>query len=173
MKEIIQKCLDQDRVAQKQLYLDHCDYLMAIVYRYVCDIEWSKDVLQNAFILIFKNLKNFDQNKASFRTWAGKIAINESLKYLRNRDKFQFSELVEEVKEKEKIFPAFQLKEVQNIIEELPFKYKTIVNLYHIDGYSHEEIGAMLGITSSSSRSQLSRAKKMLMERYIKLNVVI
>lgn len=172
MNEILNKCLNKDRAAQKQLYLNHCDYLMSIIYRYTCDIEWSKDVLQNTFIKIFKNLEKYDPQRSSFRTWSSKIAVNESLTYLRSKDKYSYIEMKNESLADENISVQLHLKDTEKLITKLPTKYRSIINLYHFDGYSHEEIGRMLGISTSSSRSQLSRAKHLLLNEYKKTEAI-
>lgn len=170
---LIARCCNQDRAAQKQLYLDTCDYLMHIIYRYVGDIELSKDVLQNTYIKIYGNITSYDENQAAFKTWIHRIAVNESITFMKKKNRHLFEEIKGDVIiERDTVDINFQLQDVLSIIHKLPDTYRSILNLYHIEEFSHDEIANMLGIKASSSRAQLARAKKMLNERYLLLNTI-
>ncbi len=158
----INKCIHQDRAAQKQLYLDHCHRLMGIAYRYAVDVEEAKDIVQNSFIRIFSKLETFDVVKGNFSAWSKTICIREAIAIKRKNSQLIFTEDILQIAEREghdlevEDLPEQMLK---NIMEKLPENHKTILMLYYFDEYSHKEVAEILDIKESSSRSKLTRAK--------------
>lgn len=164
-QRLVQACKTQDRKAQKELYLFLLPYLRAIASRYLRDDSYCKDVLQESYVKIFKNLDKFDASKASLKTWAAKIVINTSI----NFNKRVIDQYTEELKEDRPaaVPVAKSLKEITDdkllsILKQMPQGYFEIFNLFVIDGYSHKEIKAILGISEALSRKKLSRARKWL-----------
>ncbi len=172
---LIHKCLENDRVAQKLLYHSTKDYLMSVAYRYSIDINEAKDILQNAYIKIFHNLSSFNSDKGKFKTWASKIVVNEALQLKRKKKEFELLQEVEIVEAYTDI-PALHkltIEELSKIINMLPEVHRVILNMYYFEEYTHKEIAEILNIKSSSSRAQLSKARKLLIKKWESYNLAI
>lgn len=132
-----------------------------VSYRYLRDEADSEDVLMMAFSRVFVNLVNFsDRGEGSLQAWIRRIVVNESLMWLRRRNNFSLvesSETVEAVELNE--LSTLPAEDIVRFIKALPDGYRTVFNLNVIEGYDHEEIAEMLGITAGTSRSQLSKAR--------------
>lgn len=135
-------------------------------YRIVNDAEEAQDVLQEAFISAFRNLE-FYRGDATFGAWLKRIVIHKAINYLKKRKLERFPEDGEwDVKEDEEqitVFP-YSIEEVRNAIDMLPDGYRSVLSLYLIEGYDHAEIGEIMGISESTSKSQFNRSKKRLKE---------
>ncbi len=168
-ENLIHKIQSGDVSASRLLYSRYVRYLSAIVSRYLNNDEDVKDVLQESFLKIFSSIGSFQyKGIGSIKGWMAKITLNETLKHIRNNRKLKFLEL--DVKEMDR--PEEEVKtenipsdEIHRMIRELPDGYRTIFNLYVIDGKSHKEIATLLHIKESSSASQLHRAKAILAEK--------
>jgi RNA polymerase sigma-70 factor (ECF subfamily) len=142
--------------------------------RYINDKERAKDVLQDAFIKVFKNLKKF-KNDSSLEGWIRRIVVNTALDQIRKNKKRQsdveldnsFLELTTNNFTEERL----QAESLMKIVQDLPDGYRTIFNLFAIEGYSHKEIAKKLNISENTSKSQYSRAKSVLREILNKLNI--
>ena len=164
-----------DEQAMRILYCRNIRYLSAVCSRYIYEEEDIKDVLQDAFLKIFASIKSFEyRGEGSLKGWMTKITLNETLTFIINHRRLQFVELKQEEIAKieepntEGIPPAV----IHSMIRELPDGYRTIFNLYVIEGKSHKEIAELLGIKPDSSASQLHRAKAMLAEKIKKYNTL-
>ena len=136
--------------------------------RYLVNGAELQDVLQDTFIHIFKNLHQFDVQKASFKTWTTKIAINNCLKYNSKNNRNSTEELIIELHES-KVGPTV-LENISNEemliwLKKMPRNYFDVFNMFVIDGFSHDEISKLLKIDSSLSRKRLSRAREWLKKR--------
>ncbi len=168
-KTLIAACLKNDRVAQKQLYSSLLPYLRAICKRYLKNQAFTKDVLQEAFINIFKNIASFDPYKGRFNKWAVRITINCALKYnqriVTDQDEFQ--------PDKHDIpFVKADPKNISDddllaILKKMPQRSYQVLNLFVIEEYSHKEIAALLNINEATSRKIYSRSKLWLSEAFI------
>ena len=163
--ELIQKCCDGDRTAYRELYNHYSGELLAIAMRYMKTKQEAEDVLQEAFIKVFKNLASFNQ-RASLKTWLTRIVINTALNMLRKEHKMDNWDLSEVADVTTDSLPLhdFQFKELLSFIQQLPAGCKAVFNLYAIEGYTHKEIGEMLKISEGTSKSQYFRAKGLLQE---------
>lgn len=165
-----------DEQAMRMLYCRSVRYLSAVCSRYIYEEEDIKDVLQDAFLKIFASIKSFEyRGEGSLKGWMTKITLNETLTFIKNNSRLQFVELKQEEIDKldeepntEGIPPAV----IHSMIRELPDGYRTIFNLYVIEGKSHKEIAELLGIKPDSSASQLHRAKAILAEKIKKYNTL-
>jgi RNA polymerase sigma-70 factor (ECF subfamily) len=164
-----------DEQAMRILYCRNIRYLSAVCSRYIYEEEDIKDVLQDAFLKIFASIKSFEyRGEGSLKGWMTKITLNETLTFIKNNSRLRFVELKQEEIDKieepntEGIPPAV----IHSMIRELPDGYRTIFNLYVIEGKSHKEIAELLGIKPDSSASQLHRAKAMLAEKIKKYNTL-
>lgn len=164
--ELISLCKRSDRRGQKMLYERFITKMTRLCWRYVKDEEDTKDVLAEAFIKIFQHIKYFDfHEEAGLEAWLKKIVVNQSLMFLRkNRN------LVRTVNIEDNYLSVIAPVEIEmnaedlyKLILELPLGYRTVFNLYVIEGYSHKEIAAQLTISESASRSQLTHARQRLM----------
>lgn len=149
--------------AQEALYHLYAGVMFGICRRYVKDIQKAEDVLQEGWFKIFTKIDQF-HNQGSFEGWMKRIMVNESLMHLRKENNFNIS------LETSHIDPAFdqdtvgdlEVKAIMKCLELLPTGYRTIFNLYEIEGYKHREIAEILGISINTSKSQLILAKKRL-----------
>lgn len=136
--------------------------LMGVCLRYASNKEEAEDFLQEGFIKIYANLYQY-QPIGSFSSWLRKVVVNVALQKLR-RKKTPFADieidrLADAVESNEDIFSQFGAKMLIRLIQQLPDGYRTVFNMYVIEGYSHKEIATQLGINEATSKSQLSRAK--------------
>jgi RNA polymerase sigma factor (sigma-70 family) len=162
IEHIIQKCLLQDRAAQRLLYQQYCEVVMQACYRYASDINEAKDMVQNTFIRVFQHLEVYNPTLSSFATWISRIAVREAIALKRKKKKLDFNDDIFEKVEQSivpEIIDKLEIEEVRVLIEKLPENHRIILNLYYFEEFSHQEIASMLGIEISSSRSKLTRAK--------------
>lgn len=160
--QLISRCKDGDRRAQEELYRLYSPMLMGVCLRYASNKEEAEDFLQEGFIKIYANLYQY-QPIGSFSAWLRKVVVNVALQKLR-RKKTPFADieidrLADAVESNEDIFSQFGAKMLIRLIQQLPDGYRTVFNMYVIEGYSHKEIATQLGINEATSKSQLSRAK--------------
>jgi RNA polymerase sigma factor (sigma-70 family) len=162
---ILAGCLKNDPVAQRELYNRYSPKMLSVCYRFAQSREDAEDMLQEGFIKVFTQIQTF-QNKGAFEGWIRRIIVHTCINFLKKYKKF--SENIDlayagylQVKE-ETIPSIMQAKQVVECIRLLPIGYKTVLNLYAIEGYNHKEIAEMLDIEESTSRSQYTRAKAML-----------
>lgn len=164
-QSIIKGCLQNDAAAQRELYNRYSPRMLAVCYRFGQNREDAEDMLQEAFIKVFSQMHTF-QNKGSFEGWIRRIIVHTCINFLKKYKKF--GDNVEltyagflHVKE-ETVPSIMQAKQVVECIRLLPVGYRTVLNLYAIEGYNHKEIAELLEIEESTSRSQYTRAKAML-----------
>lgn len=168
INEILSGCKRSDPFFQKELVTRFAPMLMTVARRFCRDIPAAEDVLQEGFILIFKNINSFNSEIGSFEAWLRKIIINTALKHIRKSSyKFELPTeiLIDERNVMPDIMSKLSLDEILKLINTLPPGYKEVFNLYVFDDYSHEEIAELLGIAQGTSRSQLARARKLLQEQ--------
>ena len=158
-------CKKQDRKAQKLLYERLAPELFGVCKRYIRKREDAEDVLVEAFFKILGNIGSF-KGEGSFKGWARRIVVNECLMFLRRRDEFRFDIGIEDwdVPIPENFSSALTAQDILNQLDRLAPGYRTIFNLYVIEGYKHREIAEMLGISINTSKSQLSLARKRMQE---------
>lgn len=166
-RQLIKACLAGDATAQHRLYQLYAAPMLGVCYRYTKSMEDAEDVLQDGFINVFRNLKQYKM-EGELGAWIRKIMVNAALNYLKRKKRYQFDSLLTEehlhpVADDD---PVIQIgaKEMAQLIRQLPAGYQTIFNLHAVEGYPHVEIAQMLGITESTSRTQYMRARKILME---------
>lgn len=161
-QSLIYSCIKQDRAAQQQLYRLLLPYLRAVATRYLRDNSYFKDALQESFIKIFRNIGKYDSKKAPLKNWAAKIVVNTCLDF-NNRvigepvEEFQVA--VHEQADLPEVLNDLTDETLLKLLKGMPKGYFEVFNLFVIDEYSHQEIADFLGITVSSSRKKLSRAK--------------
>ena len=160
--QLIESCIKGDRASQKVLYDRLAARMFPVCMRYVGDRELAEDVLQDGFVTLFTRLDTY-KGEGSFEGWARKIFVTTALMTLRKKDALKMSDDLEAARslkaETSSQIQNLGYKELMNMIMELPAGFRTVFNMYAIEGYSHKEIGEMLGISETTSRTQLSRAR--------------
>ncbi|MFK8102590.1 MAG: RNA polymerase sigma factor [Saprospiraceae bacterium] len=155
--------------AQRELYLAYRTKWYMLCLRYGKNKYEADDIFQEGLIQVFKDLKQFDARRASFDTWSSRLMSHAALRYLKRNSWNQNFTTLEEVETatetNENIYDQLAAKELTALIQELPTGYRVIFNLYVLEGYQHKEIAKQLKISEGTSKSQLSKAKKMLRER--------
>ncbi len=163
MQNKLELVKQNNRKAQEKLYKHFADKMFLTCYRYVRNEDDAADILNSGFYKAFKNIGTCEfENEIAFESWLRKIMVNEALMFLRKIKKTGKSIEIENV-----LNYGFSENHLANedylkMIQNLPEGYRTVFNLYAIEGYNHGEIGKMLDIGESTSRSQLSRAREML-----------
>lgn len=167
--DIIEKCKQNNRVAQLQLYNQYCDGMYVVANRFVKDSMEAEDIVQEAFINAFSKLHQY-KAEVTFGAWLKRIVINKSIDLLKSKKK-QMQELeevhlkvVDDTSDEWLVEDTITIEAVKQAIEQLPDKYRYVVLLYLIEGYDHQEISEILDITEIASRTQLSRGKVKLQE---------
>lgn len=168
-RKIIKLAVENNRHAQQLIYTKFAPKMLSVCRQYVKDLHHAEDLMITAFMKVFVNLKNFE-HKGSFEGWIRRIMVNECISYIRVQKKVSF---LEDENFAESGFNGiesdFSVEDIQFLIDNLPDGYKMVFNLYAIEGYKHQEIAEMLGISEGTSKSQLSHARKMLQENISKL----
>lgn len=165
-RHIVEGCLKGDKSSQKRLYSTYSAKMYAVCLRYSNGEDEAKDLLQEGFIKVFQNLHTF-KGEGSFEGWVRRIVINGCLESLRKNEKRYPHDDIDEVGHQLSVSPdarSYDFNYVLQKIQELAPGYRAVFNLYIIEGYQHNEIGEMLGISENTSKSQLSRARKILQE---------
>lgn len=160
-------------MAQKAIYDRFASKMFLVCLRYTGnDRTIAEDLLQDGFITLFSKLSNY-KGEGSFEGWVRKIFVTTALMFLRKKDALKMSEDIENARNISSgcstQIQNIGYKELLKLIGELPAGFRTVFNLYVLEGYSHKEIGDMLGISEVTSRTQLSRARAMLQEKIGKL----
>ena len=163
-QELIKGCAEGNRASQKALYDRYCRKMMAICLRYARSTAEAEDILQEGFVRVFANLKNF-RSESRLETWITRIMINSALN--QNRQKLYLLPLVDvnemSIQETEDISLAhFNFSELVLVVQSLPDGCKMVFNLFAIEGYGHKEIASMMNISEGTSKSQYNRAKLLL-----------
>ena len=137
---------------------------MAVAMRYVADGEVARDVLQSSFLSVFSSIGGFElRGEGSLKSWVMRIVANQSVNYLRQKNRLTFTDMVpEDVPDEEPDVGLLPPGVLQQMVRQLPPGYRTVLNLSVFEQRSHREIGQRLGISESTSASQLLRAKKLL-----------
>lgn len=168
-QKIIEQAIANNRHAQHQLYTKFAPKMLGVCRQYIKDLQLAEDVMITGFMKVFLNLSNFE-NKGSFEGWIRRIMINECISFIRVKKEVKFMDDEYYVEDSyNAIESQFSLDDLQFLIDSLPDGYKMIFNLYVIEGYKHQEIAQMLGITEGTSKSQLSRAREILQSQIQKL----
>lgn len=167
-EQLIRGCLDGNKNAQKQFYEHFAPKMMGVCLRYADDVKMAEDFLQEGFIKVFTNLRNY-RSEGSVEAWVRRIVVNTALEMLRKNDALKYSVDIETVYSVSNAFPdAFKqlaMAELLETIQAMPPGFRTVFNLFAVEGYTHKEVAVMLNITVGTSKSQYARAKSWLIER--------
>lgn len=167
-QQLIEGCRKGDRRAQKVLYETYARKMMGVCLRYVNDRETARDLVQDGFLKVFTHIDSYS-GEGSFEGWLRKIFVNSALEYLRKADVLRESTDIDSTAELVQTgsspISEIAAAELMNLIQGLPAGFRTVFNLFAIEGYSHKEISERLQITESTSRSQYTRAKQLLQQK--------
>jgi RNA polymerase sigma factor (sigma-70 family) len=170
--QLIKDCLQQNRASQKQLYSEFAELMLGVCYRYTKSVADAEDVMQEAFVKVFKNLHQY-KGDGELGAWIRRIMVNTALNYLKRNSKYQgdlsFDNVTLHPVADDDPQMLLDTRELVNLLRQLPAGYQLIFNLHAIEGYTHVEIGQLLGISETTSRSQYSRARALLIT-WIKKN---
>ncbi len=168
-KELLRQIKKGDAEARYLVYKRYIRYLSAVCSRYISNDEDIKDVLQESFLKIFSTIDAFAyQGEGSLKAWMSRIVLNESLKWLKQNQRLELTELSDkelDIPDDDPDTEGVPTDVIFQLIRSLPDGYRTVFNLYVIEERSHREIADILGIKESSSASQLHHAKAMLAEK--------
>ena len=162
--QLVKSCLAGDRAAQKLLFESYGRKMMAVCMRYARNSQEAEDMLQDGFVRVFTQLHTFSF-QGPLEAWIRRVVVNASLRKIGRKSYKNESVGIPEGMDTpfaENIISRLSEAEILDCISKLPLGYKTVFNLYVIEGYSHKEISELLNIGESTSRSQLVKAKKML-----------
>jgi RNA polymerase sigma factor (sigma-70 family) len=172
---ILKGCLQNDPAAQRELYNRYSPKMLSVCYRFAHNREDAEDMLQEGFIKIFSQMHTFG-NRGAFEGWIRRIIVHTCINILKKNKKFNESvdiiHATGAMVREESVPSIVQAKQIVECIRMLPIGYRTVLNLYAIEGYSHREIGMMLEIEESTSRSQYTRAKAMLEEILVRKKII-
>ncbi len=172
-KELIRRCKKKNAKAQKLLYYKYHGSLLGICMRYAKSKAEAEDILQMAMMKIFKNIGSYS-GKGSFEGWMKRITVNMAVDNFRKSIKHYYHDSIDDTDEKvlsaDLIADNLEVKDILKTIQLLPDGYRVVFNLYAMEGYSHKEIAEKLGITESTSKTQLLKARRKLRKLLLSLN---
>ena len=164
---MIEGCIRQDAACQKKLFLLYSRKMMTVCLRYARNRADAEDILQDGFVRLFQNINQF-KGAGSFEGWIRRIFVNASLKKYQAK-KWSMEQtgldLYDDQTPETNVISSMSEKEILYQISLLPEGYRMVFNMYVIEGYSHKEIGDLLGINEATSRTQLLKARKQLQSR--------
>jgi RNA polymerase sigma-70 factor (ECF subfamily) len=164
-RQLVRDCLKGEIAAQKQLYSHFAETMLGICYRYTKSMTDAEDILQEGFIKVFKYLDQY-KFQGELGGWIRQIMVNTAINYLKKHSRYQYelsftdSSLHPVTADDPEII--LNAKELAELVRQLPPGYQTIFNLHAVEGYTHVEIGKILGINEGTSRSQYARARNLL-----------
>ncbi len=166
-QEIIKGCLNKDRKAQEQLYRKYANEMFSVCLAYEADRDAAKDILQESFIKVFRNLDKYN-NDGPLKGWIRRIVVNTAIDYFRRKgDQGRFvdvDQVAEVIPSQEGETQNLNVKDILSHVKKLPEKARLVFNLFALEGYSHKEIAIKLDITEGTSKSQFSRARQLLQQ---------
>ncbi len=164
--DLIRGCLEGDRRMQEELYRRLSPRMYAVCLRYAGNAEEAEDILQEGFIKVFKKLDSY-RGEGSFEGWVRRVFVNTAIEHFRRKRYLQpVTEKEENTIEGKSLSALDELgeKDILELVQQLSPGYRTVFNMYVVEGYTHKEIGDLLGISEGTSKSQLSRAKVILQD---------
>lgn len=177
-QELVNRCRQGDNTAQKELYEIYAGKLLSVCMRYMPNRAIAEDLLHDAFIKIFGSLDKFSfRGVGSLRAWMERVTINIALEHLRREKRFRIVDIddsnISDISDipAEEAVADIPREVILKYVQQLPDGYRTVFNLFYIEGWSHKDIAKELSINEKSSSSQLARAKSLLatkLKEYIK-----
>lgn len=176
LESVIEGCKRNKRKAQLALYEQYASMLLAVVMRYVAEKSEAEDILQEGFLKILNNIRDYS-GKGHFENWMKRIMVNTAITHFHREKKHYYHDELENVKDEEVQNPLspdkeYDVQELYALLQRMPEGYRVIFNLYAIEGFKHKEIAEKLNIEESTSKTQYLRAKNWLIREMKKLNWV-
>ncbi len=165
--EIISGCIKGERKFQEILYHTYSSKMFSVCLRYANEYAGAEDLLQDGFIKVYNNIQKF-RSEGSFEGWIRRIFVNNSIEYFRKKSNLYVVQETEALTYEyydDNAVQKLMKEDLMKIIQSLSVGYRTIFNLYAIEGYSHKEIAELLNITEGTSKSQLARARYLLQKK--------
>ncbi len=173
--QLVKNCLSGRAESQELLYRRYASKMFGVCLRYAKNKMEAEDIMQEGFIKVFQNLKNF-RCDGSLEGWVRRIMVNTAINYYKSNLKYLQTLDIDDCSNNDSISVEatdnISLKTLLSLIQKLPEGYRMVFNLYVIEGYSHREIADSLGISENTSKSQLSRARKVLQDKLKTINAV-
>jgi len=173
VKEVLERCKSGNQIAQSVLFNTHYKHMYNLSMRILANHNDVEDVLIISFTKVFKNIKKFEyRGDHSLVKWIKTIMINESLRFLKKRDKIKYDDTIPELEisgEFNTDLSDIDVEHIYAIIETMPTGYRIVFNLFAIEGYSHKEISELLQISESTSKSQLRKARMNIIKKINKM----
>lgn len=170
---LIERCKNGDRAAQKKLYEDHYGMAMAVCLRYCQTKEEAVEVLNDGFMKVFKNLDKYKPS-LSFKSWLKRILINASIDFYRSQKKHYYHQDIASAHSESSNSAAPDSKlytdELMQLLQELPNSYRIAFTMFAIEGYSHQEISERMNISVGTSKSNVSRARDILRKKVVEMS---
>jgi len=167
--DLVKRCAGGDLRSQELLYRRYFSFAMSVCVRYTGDENEAMEIVNDSYMKILDSLSDYDSSRP-FKSWYGKILVNTAIdhyrKNLKHNDYIPINTITEISELEPEIETELSVNDILTLFRHLPVNYKITFNLFEIEGYTHEEIGQMMGVTASTSRANLARAKKMLRELY-------
>ncbi|MFT5858273.1 MAG: RNA polymerase sigma factor (sigma-70 family) [Flavobacteriaceae bacterium] len=171
---LIKSCIEGDQLAQRKLFEMYAPKMMGVCLRYTKDVARAEDVMQDGFIKVFTKLDKYSGN-GSLEGWVRRIMVNTALDHLRKESKFKANVSMDDVEYKVEfdgqILSSLMEEDLLKLIRSMPDGYRTVFNMFAIEGFSHKEIAKELGISENTSKSQYSRAKTFLRSKLEELEI--
>jgi len=164
LHQLIRGCIKQDRKCQKMLYKAFYGFSMGICLRYAGNRDEAAEVMNQGFFKVFTHIESYDVTR-TFKAWLGKIMMNVSIDFYRSNLKMAYTEdldKAEHISDGELVDKNLNYDDLLSMVQQLPQAYRTVFNLFAIEGYSHEEIASMLNINIGTSKSNLHKARQKL-----------
>lgn len=173
-RTLANKCVEGDQLAQRKLFEKYAPKMMGVCLRYTRDVEQAEDVMQDGFVKVFTKLDKYS-GEGSLEGWVRRIMVNTALDHIRRNTKFNANVSMDDVEYKVEsdsdALGSLMEEDLLKLIQEMPDGYRTVFNMFAIEGYSHKEIGEQLGVSENTSKSQYSRAKAYLRMKVEELEI--
>lgn len=173
LQHILDQCVKDDRKAQRRLYEYYYPKMMGVCYRYTDNHDDAREIFNNSFFKVFKNLKKTSPPVDKLDAWIYRIIINTSIdhyrKTVRHRNEQDIDNYIHIAGEEENAIERMSAEEIMELVRQLTPAYRTVFNMYVIDGYNHREIAEQLGISEGTSKSNLSKARMKLQQMILSL----
>ncbi len=173
-EEMLEGCRASDEHAQRCLFNRYSRVMTGVCMRYANRLEEAQDIVQDGFVKVFKKIDSFS-GSGSLEGWIRRIMVNTALDYLRKTKAERFNVSIDDVEYQiegqQLIESELRVKDLLMLIQALPRGYRTVFNLYAIEGYSHKEIAIQLNVSENTSKSQYSRARSLLQKKLKELEI--
>jgi RNA polymerase sigma-70 factor (ECF subfamily) len=173
-EELIKGCIKNERLAQKRLYERFYGKMFGVCMRYSSHREQATEIMNLAFFKVFKTMESFAEKGGNLEAWIYRIMVNTAIDYLRAELRHQHSDIEKTVyvEDTSDVISDMSAEDIMRMVNKLTPAYRTVFNLYVVEGYNHKEIGEMLGISEGTSKSNLAKARAKLQDMIIEQNKV-